>query len=76
MSLTKKQADALYATCDGLADLANIIDPLCNLTTDGESDDRQEDTENVQSALTDFLGEVAAIIVAARKVGLDAEVPL
>jgi hypothetical protein len=72
--LTKKQADKLAAAMDELDDAANVMDPLIELTTGGESEDREGETQFVQDALTDWLVTVAAVVRVAREVGLKAEV--
>jgi hypothetical protein len=69
--LTKKQADALFTELDGMTSADDVMDALANLTTDGESEDRESDTEMVINALTDFLSDVQSITKMAHDFGLD-----
>jgi len=68
--LTKAQADKLMAAFDELDDVQNVTDALSELCTDGESEDREEDTELTQSALADWLDGVRKVVDVAEQIGL------
>jgi len=72
MKLTKKQADKLMEAIEGLEEMDTGY--LSDLATDGDSEDREQDTEYVQEMLTDWLGTVATVVRVAREVGLQAEI--
>lgn len=72
MRLTKRQADKLLEAVEGWdSDPATAMDPLYNLATDGQSEDRDQDSQAVQDALTDFVSDVRNLVNVAREVGLE-----
>ncbi len=73
--LTRAKADKLLAAVELLPEASGMGDPLVELGSDGESEDREDDTQDVQDALLDFLDAVASLRRAAEAVGLSVVQP-